>query len=76
MTYCKCGSLRLAGACTNKRCTKHVAGVEYATYKQVNYVQDMLLKLGDDTIYDYKNMTVAYAKLIISELLERVEVGE
>lgn len=77
MTYCKtCGSLIMGGSCTNKKCKHHIQGTEYATYSQVEYIQAMLAKLGDETEYDYKSMSKKEASRIINELQERIELGE
>lgn len=75
--YCEiCQSIIIGDSCTNKKCQNHVKGTEYATYKQVNYIQDMLKRLDDDTEYDYKSMTQKEASRIIEELQERLELGE
>jgi hypothetical protein len=74
--YCTCGSIKFKGNCTNKKCRYHTSGPEPATYKQVEYIKDMIDQLGDDTEYNYKDMTIKEASKLIGELEERVETGE
>jgi len=74
MEFCKCGSIKIGGSCTNKKCRQHIKGTEFATYKQTDYIQGMLKQLEDDTEYDYKSMTQREASGIIRELQGRLEL--
>jgi len=74
--FCTCGSIKINGSCTNKKCQYHIKGTEIATYKQTDYIQSMLAQLEDDTVYDYKNMSQKEASGLIDELQERIDIGE
>jgi hypothetical protein len=71
--FCTCGSIKLQDSCSNKKCEHHIEGTEYATYKQCEYIKDMLVKLNDETSHNYRNMTLKDAGRIINELEQRVE---
>jgi len=50
--------------------------MEPATYKQIEYIRDMLERLHDDTKYAFRDMTQKDASKLIKELEERIEVRE
>lgn len=75
MEFCTCGSIKIGGSCTNKKCRQHIKGTEFATYKQTDYIQSMLEQSEDDTAYDYKSMTQREASRIIDKLQERIDLG-
>ncbi|MFA5385948.1 MAG: hypothetical protein WC364_15050 [Eubacteriales bacterium] len=68
--------IKVKGNCTNRKCEHHVPGIDPATYKQIEYIKDMLEKLHDDTKYAFRDMTQRDASKLIKELQERLEVGE
>ncbi len=72
--FCTCGSLKIRNNCTNKRCKHHNPGMELATFKQIEYIRDMLDSLGEEA--DTKDMTQKEASKLIRELEGRIEVGE
>lgn len=74
--FCECGSIKVKGNCTYKKCKHHVPGLEPATYKQVEYIKDMLERLHDEIKYAYRDMTIKDANKIIKELEERLELGD
>jgi hypothetical protein len=75
MEFCKlCQSIKIAGNCTNRKCTNHIPGTEAATFRQVEYLRELAEKLHDDTEYDYRNMTLREASKLIGELEDRLEV--
>jgi hypothetical protein len=74
--FCTCGSLKVKGNCTYKKCEHHIPGMDPATYKQTEYIKDMLERLHDDTKYAFRDMTIKDASKLIGELESRLEVGE
>jgi hypothetical protein len=73
--FCKCGSLKIKGSCTNKKCEEHIASISPATFKQVDFIKDLTLQLGEPDDYDFINMTTKEASKIIEELQTKVEIG-
>jgi len=76
LEFCICGSLKVNGNCTNRKCAHHMSGMEPATYKQIEYIKDILDKLQDDTEYAFGNMAQKEANKLIVSLEERLEAGE
>lgn len=74
--FCVCGSLKVKGNCTNKKCKYHIRGLEPATFKQICYIKELLKKLNDKAEYDFKNMTMKEADELIKTLEERLELGD
>jgi hypothetical protein len=75
MEFCKlCQSIKIKDSCTNRKCRNHIAGTEAATFRQVEYIKELAEKLGDETEYDYRNMTMKEASKLIEELEEGLEV--
>ena len=75
MKYCKlCGSTIYDKSCSNKRCKNHIPGTEPATFKQTEFIEDMLDKLGEEK--DLRGMTMTQASKMIKVLEGRIEMGE
>lgn len=73
----KCGSLKLKGNCSNHKCSEHSpTGFEPATYKQVEYITELVKKLGKDTTeYNFREMSKKDASRMIDILEEDLELN-
>ena len=75
MKYCKlCKSIIYGHSCSNRKCLRHLEGTEPITFKQTEFIEDMLDKLGEGK--DLRGMTMTQASKLIRELQERMELGE
>ena len=74
--FCTCGSLKVKGNCSNKKCKKHIPGNEPATFNQLFFIKDLARQAGDETEYNFETMTKKEANGIIDELKEKVEFRE
>lgn len=73
--YCKCGSIKIKGSCTNRKCGEHISSISSATYKQIDFIKDLTIQLGEDPDnYDFINMTIKEASKIIDELQTRKDI--
>lgn len=76
MEFCnKCGSLKIGGNCTNKKCDHHVkAMVELATTQQVEYIKELAEQLNEDiSDMNFETMTKSDASYLIDDYLERLD---
>ncbi len=76
MEFCnKCGSLKISGNCTNKKCDQHVKSmVELATTQQVEYIKELAEQLNEDVSdMNFETMTKNDASYLIDDYLERLE---
>ncbi len=79
MEFCnKCGSLKVNGSCTNKKCDQHIKSmVEMATAQQVDYIKELAEQLGEDiTEVNFDSMSKSEAVDLIDEYLERLDDTE
>ncbi|MCX7923208.1 MAG: hypothetical protein N3B21_14550 [Clostridia bacterium] len=78
MEFCKCGSIKVRGNCSNKKCNEHTkALVNEATYQQIEYIRNLAERLGEDTTgMDFEYMSKQEASNLIKKYLERLEVDE
>ena len=79
MEFCnKCGSLKINGSCTNKKCDQHVKSmVEMATAQQVDYIKELAEQLGEDvTEINFESMSKSEAVDLIDEYMEKLDEGE
>ncbi len=79
MEFCnKCGSLKVNGSCTNKKCDQHIKSmVEMATAQQVDYIRELAEQLGEDiTEVNFDAMSRSEAVDLIDEYLERLDDTE
>lgn len=76
MEFCnKCGSLKINGNCTNKKCDQHIKSlVELATPKQVDYIRELAEQLNEDiSDLNFDNMSKSDAEYLIEDYQERLE---
>ncbi|WP_024832601.1 hypothetical protein [Ruminiclostridium josui] len=76
MEFCnKCGSLKISGNCTNKKCDQHVKSmVELATTQQIEYIKELAEQLNEDVSdMNFENMTKNEASDLIDDYLERLD---
>ncbi len=75
MEFCKCGSLKINGSCTNKKCDHHIKSlVELATPAQIEYIKELADQLADDiTEINFETMSKSEAVDLIDEYLEKLE---
>ncbi len=76
MEFCnKCGSLKISGSCTNKKCDQHVKSmVELATAQQVEYIKELAEQLNEDiSDMNFETMTKTDASYLIDDYLERLD---
>lgn len=75
MDFCKCGSLKINGSCTNKKCEYHIKSmVELATPQQIEYIKELADQLADDiSEINFETLSKSEAVDIIDEYLEKVE---
>ena len=79
MEFCnKCGSLKVNGSCTNKKCDQHIKSmVEMATAQQVDYIKELAEQLGEYiTEVNFDTMSKSEAVDLIDEYLERLDDTE
>jgi len=79
MEFCnKCGSLKINGSCTNKKCDHHIKSmVELATPQQVEYIKELAEQLADDiTEINFETMSKSEAVDLIDDYLEKLEDTE
>ncbi len=79
MEFCnKCGSLKINGSCTNKKCDQHVKSmVELATTQQIEYIKELAEQLGEDiSEVNFEVMSKSEAVDLIDEYLERLDDSE
>ena len=79
MEFCnKCGSLKINGSCTNKKCDQHIKSmVELATAQQIEYIKELAEQLGEDiSDVNFEAMSKAEAVDLIDEYLERLDDSE
>ncbi len=76
MEFCnKCGSLKINGSCTNKKCDQHIKSmVELATVQQIEYIKELAEQLGEDiSEVNFESMSKSEAVDLIDEYLERLD---
>ncbi len=76
MEFCnKCGSLKINGSCTNKKCDQHIKSlVELATPQQVDYIKELAEQLNEDiSDLNFDNMSKSDAEYLIDDYQERLE---
>ncbi len=75
MEFCKCGSLKVNGSCTNKKCEYHIKSmVELATPQQIEYIKELADQLADDiSEINFETLSKSEAVDIIDEYLEKLE---
>lgn len=79
MEFCnKCGSLKINGSCTNKKCDQHIKSmVELATVQQIEYIKELAEQLGEDiSEVNFESMSKSEAVDLIDEYLERLDDNE
>jgi archaellum component FlaC len=79
MEFCKkCGSLKINGSCTNKKCDQHIKSlVELATAKQIEYIKELAEQLGEDiSDINFDAMSKTDAIDLIDDYLERLDDTE
>lgn len=79
MEFCRCGSIIMNGGCTNRKCSgyKKTAATEHTTFKQLEYLRDLVEQLGrDESEYDLESITSKEASQLINELEEELEAGD
>lgn len=79
MEFCsKCGSLKVSGNCTNKKCDQHIKSlVELATPQQVEYIKELAEQLSEDiSDLNFDNLSKSDAAYMIDEYLERLDEAE
>jgi|GEM_PF-1840491 len=79
MEFCnKCGSLKINGSCTNKKCDQHVKSmVELATTQQIEYIKELAEQLGEDiSEVNFEVMSKSEAVDLIDDYLERLDDSE
>ena len=79
MEFCpKCGSLKINGNCTNKKCDQHVKSlVELATAQQIDYIKELAEQLAEDVSeMNFEMMSKADAAFLIDEFKERLDENE
>ncbi len=79
MEFCKkCGSLKINGSCTNKKCDQHIKSmVEMATAQQIEYIKELAEQLGEDiSEINFENMSKSEAVDLIDEYTEKLDDTE
>jgi hypothetical protein len=76
--FCKiCSSLIVGESCTNKKCEKHVSSTQKITFKQKEYIQDLMKNLDiDEDKYAFGSMTKKEASMLVKKLAAEVEIKE
>lgn len=74
MEFCECGSLKIGGSCTNKKCSKYVKKNEQISPKQISIIENLYEKLDRDyDESDLKNMSADEAQRLIYDLEDELE---
>jgi hypothetical protein len=74
MEFCKCGSLKIGGNCTNKKCLKHIRKSEKITAKQISVIINLLERLEKDyNEPELKSMNTDDAQRFIEDLEDEFE---
>jgi hypothetical protein len=78
MEFCKCGSLKVNGSCTNKKCEHHIKTmIELATPQQIEYIKELADQLADDiSELNFDILSKLEAVDLIDEYLEKIEDAE
>jgi archaellum component FlaC len=79
MEFCKkCGSLKINGSCTNKKCDQHIKSmVELATDHQIEYIKDLAEQLSEDiSDINFDSLSKSDAVDLIDEYLEKLDDTE
>ena len=79
MEFCpKCGSLKINGNCTNKKCDQHVKSlVELATAQQIDSIKELAEQLGEDVSeMNFDIMSKTDAAYLIDEYQERLDEND
>jgi hypothetical protein len=78
MDFCDCGSIRVNGNCTNKKCQKHTKSlVEPVTFHQMDYIKTLAESLGEDTDHiDFEYLSKKEASRLINEYKDRMDIEE
>lgn len=79
MEFCnKCGSLKINGSCTNKKCDNHIKSmVELATSQQIEYIKELAEQLAEDiSDINFETMSKSDAVDLIDDYLERLDDTE
>lgn len=79
MEFCnKCGSLKINGSCTNKKCDHHIKSmVELATPHQIEYIKELAEQLSDDiSEINFETLGKSEAVDLIDEYLEKLDEAE
>lgn len=78
MEFCKCGSLKVNGSCTNKKCDQHIKSmVELATPQQVEYIKELADQLSEDiSEINFEALSKSEAVDLIDEYLEKLDDTE
>ena len=74
--FCEiCHSLKIQGYCSNQKCERSIGKLKLASYKQVEYIKDMLKKLEiEEGKYDVLNMSCVTAIQLIQELQGMIDL--
>jgi len=71
--FCKCGSLKVKGKCTNRRCVLSAGTTAQSSLKQDEEIRRLCLIMGeDDKEYIKRTLTRTRAKKIITALNNRI----
>lgn len=79
MEFCnKCGSLKINGSCTNKKCDHHIKSmVELATPHQIDYIKELAEQLSEDiSEINFETLSKSEAVDLIDEYLEKLDEAE
>jgi len=79
MEFCtKCGSLKINGSCTNKKCDHHIKSmVELATPQQIEYIKELAEQLADDiSEINFEALSKSDAVDLIDDYLEKLDDTE
>ncbi len=78
MEFCKCGSLKVNGSCTNKKCDQHIKSmVELATPQQIEYIKELADQLSEDiSEINFEALSKSEAVDLIDEYLEKLDDTE
>lgn len=77
MEFCQCGSLKVNGACSNKKCKNFVRTAPNASKKQLDIIKDMLYQLGrEEEEYNLPELSSKDASILIEELEAELEAAE
>jgi len=75
--FCECGSLKVNGSCTNKKCKNYVRKDPPATAKQLEIIRDLLFQLGrDEDEYNLNDISSKEAASLIEDLEAEIETNE